>query len=146
MKVVVQRVKKASCIVDGHVVSQIGKGYLLLVGFTHGDTIEEAKKMAKKISNLRIFEDENQKMNLSIQTIKGEILSISQFTLYADTEKGNRPSFVDSMNPDEASKLYEEFNQILESEYHIPVKAGVFGAHMELAIVCDGPVTISLSF
>ena len=146
MKVVVQRVKEASCLVDGQVVSQIGKGYLLLVGFTHGDSLEEVRKMAKKIANLRIFEDENQKMSLSIQAVKGEILSVSQFTLYADTEKGNRPSFVDSMNPQEAEKLYEDFNHLLESEYQIPVQSGVFRAHMELPIVCDGPVTISLSF
>lgn len=146
MRVIVQRVKEASCIVEGKVVSRVNKGYMLLVGFTHGDTIEEVKKMAKKVANLRVFEDENQKMNLSINDVKGEILSISQFTLYADTQKGNRPSFVDSLNPASAILLYEAFNQILESEYQIPVRPGVFGAHMELAIVCDGPVTISLSF
>lgn len=144
MRVVVQRVKRASCIVNDKVVSQINHGFMLLVGFTHTDTMNEVCKMAKKINNLRIFDDEFGKMNLNIHDVFGEILSISQFTLYADTSKSNRPSFTKSMNRESAIALYDEFNQELEKKYEIVTKKGVFGAHMYLDVVCDGPVTITL--
>ena len=111
MRVVVQRVKNASCVIDGNLYSQIDTGYLLLVGFTHTDTLKEVKYLAKKIANLRVFEDENGKMNLSLKAVNGKILSISQFTLYADTKDGNRPAFIKAMNPVEASKLYDLFNE-----------------------------------
>lgn len=145
MKVVVQRVLNASCIVDGNVVSKIDKGLMLLVGFTHNDTIAEVDKMANKISKLRIFEDNAGKMNLSIKDINGEILSISQFTLYANPYEGNRPSFVNAMNPNDATVLYEKFNKKLE-ELGFKVGRGIFGADMKLDILCDGPVTINLEF
>jgi D-tyrosyl-tRNA(Tyr) deacylase len=146
MKVTLQRVNYANCIVDNQLVSEINKGLMLLVGFTHSDNIENVKKMAKKVANLRIFEDGDGKMNLSVKDIQGEILAISQFTLYADTNAGNRPSFVNSMRPDPANELYKEFVNILNNEYNIPTKMGVFGAHMYLNPVCDGPVTINMEF
>lgn len=146
MKVVLQRVQYANCIVEKEMVSEINKGYLLLVGFTHSDTIENVKKMAKKISALRVFTDEFDKMNLSIKDVNGEILAISQFTLYADPNSGNRPSFINAMKPDSAEALYQEFVKILNEEYQITTKKGVFGAHMELHTICDGPVTINLEF
>jgi len=145
MRVVIQRVKNASCVVNNELVSKINSGYMLLVGFTHSDTIETVKKMAKKIVNLRIFEDEAGKMNLNITQVSGEILSISQFTLYANTKDGNRPSFTESMNPTEAKKLYELFNEELRS-YNLTVKEGIFGAHMEISLINDGPVTINLEY
>lgn len=145
MKVVVQRVLNASCIVDGNVVSKVNKGLMLLVGFTHNDSIIQVEKMANKIAKLRIFEDDNGKMNLSIKDINGEILSISQFTLYANPYEGNRPSFVNAMNPTQATVLYEEFNKKLE-ELGFKVGRGIFGADMKLDILCDGPVTINLEF
>ncbi len=145
MKVVVQRVLKASCTVNNQVVGQINQGLMLLVGFTHQDTSNEVLKMANKIANLRIFEDDGGKMNLSLKNINGQILSISQFTLYANPYSGNRPSFVDSMKPDAALKLYEEFNQALRN-LDIEVATGIFGADMKLEIVCDGPVTINLEY
>lgn len=144
MRIVVQRVSRAKCIVDGNVVSEINKGYMLLVGLTHTDTIKEVEKLAQKVNNLRIFEDEFGKINLNIHDVNGEILSISQFTLYADTKKSNRPSFTASMAPTIAKELYEKFNEILNTQYNIVTKPGVFGAHMDLDIVCDGPVTITL--
>jgi D-tyrosyl-tRNA(Tyr) deacylase len=146
MRVVLQRVKRANCIVNSKIVSEINKGYLLLVGFTHDDNLDKVNKMAKKIANLRVFEDEQGKMNLSIKSVDGQILAISQFTLYADPTSGNRPSFVDAMKPLPANELYEEFVKILNDEYQIITKKGVFGADMELNPVCDGPVTISLEF
>ena len=145
MKVVVQRVLNAACIVNNKTVSKIDKGLMLLVGFTHGDSMSEVEKMANKISKLRIFEDEAGKMNLSVKDINGEILSISQFTLYANPYEGNRPSFVNAMNPKEATVLYEEFNKKLE-ELGFNVGRGIFGADMKLDILCDGPVTINLEF
>lgn len=144
MRIVVQRVSKAKCIVDNKVVSEIGKGYMLLVGLTHTDTLKDVETLARKVNNLRIFEDEFGKINLNIHDVNGEILSISQFTLYADTKKSNRPSFTLSMKPDEAKVLYEKFNEILNNVYNIKTLPGVFGAHMDLEIVCDGPVTITL--
>ena len=145
MKVVVQRVLNAACIVDGNTVSKIDKGLMLLVGFTHTDSLIQVEKMANKISKLRIFEDNAGKMNLSVKDINGEILSISQFTLYANPYEGNRPSFVDAMKPNDATVLYEEFNKKLEV-LGFTVGRGIFGADMKLDILCDGPVTINLEF
>jgi D-tyrosyl-tRNA(Tyr) deacylase len=141
MRVVVQRVKNASCVIDGKLYSQIDTGYLLLVGFTHTDGLKEIKYLAKKIANLRVFEDENGKMNLSLKAVNGKILSISQFTLYADTKDGNRPAFIKAMNPVEASKLYDLFNEELRT-YDIEVLTGQFGADMKINLLNDGPVTI----
>lgn len=145
MKVVLQRVKFAKCTVDGKVSGAINEGYMLLVGYTHTDTDEINKKMVKKIANLRIFEDENGKMNLDINKVNGSILSISQFTLYANTNEGNRPSFVNAMKPDEANRLYHLFNSHLR-EYGLTVEEGIFGAHMEIELLNNGPVTICLEF
>ena len=142
MKVVVQRSKKSKVTINNKVNGSIDKGYVLLVGFTHGDTTDIVDKMINKILNLRIFEDENDKMNLSIKDIDGSILSISQFTLYADSKKGNRPSFINAMKPDEASKLYDYFNQELSK--YIEVNTGIFGSDMKVEIYNDGPVTIIL--
>ena len=141
MRVVVQRVTKASCTIDGSLYSKIDKGYLLLVGFTHTDTEKEVKYLAKKIAGLRVFEDENGKINLSLKAVDGKILSISQFTLYADTKDGNRPAFVKAMNPTEASRLYDLFNEELR-KYEIEVQTGIFGADMKIELLNDGPVTI----
>lgn len=146
MKVIVQKVLSASCTVNDKITGKINHGYMLLVGFTHTDTMENVYKMAKKIVGLRIFEDENGKMNLDIKSVNGEILSISQFTLYGDCNKGNRPSFVNSMRPEFAEDLYLKFNEVLRQEYDMHVETGIFGAHMILDPVCDGPVTIELDF
>ena len=142
MRVILQRSKESKVTIDGKVNGKIDKGYVALVGFTDGDNTEIVDKMIKKIVNLRVFEDENEKMNLSIQDIGGSILSISQFTLYADSKKGNRPSFINAMNPTEASKLYDIFNQKLSEILH--VEKGIFGADMNVEIYNDGPVTIVL--
>ena len=141
MRVVVQRVKHASCVIDGNIFSKIENGFLLLVGFTQGDSEKELKYIAKKIAGLRVFEDAQGKMNLNLSSVNGQILSISQFTLYADTRYGNRPSFTDALNPVDASKLYDLFNDELRS-YGINVLCGSFGAHMEINLLNDGPVTI----
>lgn len=145
MKVVLQRVKHASCTVENVITGQIEKGYLLLVGFTNGDNVEKLDKAVKKISGLRIFEDENQKMNLNLEKVNGKILSISQFTLYANTNEGNRPSFIDALNPVEAKKLYLNFNEKLRSMDFV-VEEGVFGAHMDIELLNDGPCTIIYEF
>ena len=145
MKVVLQRVKHASCTVETVITGQIEKGYLLLVGFTNGDNVEKLDKAVKKISGLRIFEDENQKMNLNLEKVNGKILSISQFTLYANTNEGNRPSFIDALNPVEAKKLYLSFNEKLRSMDFV-VEEGVFGAHMDIELLNDGPCTIIYEF
>ncbi len=142
MRVILQRSKESKVTIDGKVNGKIDKGYVALVGFTDGDNTEIVDKMIKKIVNLRVFEDENEKMNLSIQDIGGSILSISQFTLYADSKKGNRPSFINAMNPTDASKLYDIFNQKLSEILH--VETGIFGADMKVEIYNDGPVTIIL--
>ena len=142
MKVVVQRVKNASVKVDGKLINKIGQGYLLYVGFTSGDDITIVEKMVKKIVNLRIFADNDDKMNKSILDIKGRILSISQFTLYADVKKGNRPSFVDAMDKDEALELYNVFNNKLNEI--VPTYSGVYGANMQIESINDGPITISI--
>ena len=140
MKIVVQRVKEASVTVDEKLINKIDQGLLLFVGFHQEDTEEDILKMIKKIVNLRIFADENDLMNKSILDIQGSILSISQFTLYANVKKGNRPSFIEAMNPNAAQKNYDIFNQKL-NEY-VPTYAGVFGADMQIKLINDGPVTI----
>lgn len=142
MKVIVQRVKKASCKVVGEVVGKIDNGFLLFVGFTHTDTKKEVEILANKILKLRIFSDQDGKMNLSIDKVNGSILSISQFTLYASLKGLNRPSFTDALNPTEAKALYDYFNEILEKNIH--VERGIFGADMQIELINDGPVTIIL--
>ncbi|MBQ6368109.1 MAG: D-tyrosyl-tRNA(Tyr) deacylase [Erysipelotrichaceae bacterium] len=143
MRLTVQRVSEASCTVDGKQISEIGPGYMLLVGFSVDDNEAIAKKMAQKVAKLRVFSDEEGKMNLDIHAVNGEILSISQFTLYGDARKGNRPSFVRALGGPEAIKLYDYFNQCLREE-GLQVKTGIFGADMKIALVNDGPVTIWL--
>ena len=144
MKVVLQRVKSASVTIEDVVVGTINQGYLLLVGIGPDDTKEDVQYLARKISGMRIFSDENGKMNLSIHQVNGSILSISQFTLFADTKKGNRPSYTSAANPELAKTLYEELNVLLRNEYGIVVETGVFGADMQVSLVNDGPVTILL--
>jgi D-tyrosyl-tRNA(Tyr) deacylase len=144
MKIIVQRVKEASCIVNNSLISKISNGYLLFVGLTHSDTIEDVKYLAKRVAKLRIFEDETNKLNKSILDMNYEILSISQFTLYANTKKGNRPSFTDAMEPLLAEKLYLDLTHILNNEYNIKTYNGVFGEYMDISLVNDGPVTILL--
>lgn len=143
MKVVLERVSEAKVVVKHEVVGAIGKGLMILVGFTHGDNEEKIKKMVHKISNMRIFEDENGKMNRSILDVTGSILSISQFTLYANTENGRRPSFEKQLPFEEAKKCYQLFNFELRNQ-NIPVEEGIFGEHMEVDHINDGPVTILL--
>lgn len=140
MKVVVQVCKSANVKIDGKENGKIDKGYVLLVGFTEGDNEEIAKKMASKIVNLRVFCDENDKMNLDIKSVNGKILSISQFTLYAKLN-GRRPSFSDALNYKDASKLYDYFNEKLREE-NVKVETGIFGADMKVELINDGPVTI----
>ena len=142
MRVVVQRSKKSSVTINGKVNGKIDHGYVLLVGFTEGDNEEIIDKMINKIINLRIFEDENEKMNLSILDTKGSILSISQFTLYANCTEGRRPSFTEALNPNEATKLYDIFNKKINEYVH--TETGIFGADMKVEIYNDGPVTIML--
>lgn len=143
MRVVVQRSKAARVVVGGETVGEIEKGYMLLVGVTHEDTEQDVNWLADKIAGLRVFEDEADKMNLSVQDIGGQILSVSQFTLYADCRKGKRPSFVQAARPEQAERLYEQFNARLRS-HGIPVKTGVFGAMMDVEFTNWGPVTIIL--
>ena len=143
MKVVLQVVQRASVTIDSEVVASIGKGYLLLVAFTEGDTLEIAKKMADKIVKSRLFPDENGKTNLSLSTIGGEILSVSQFTLYGSLKEGNRPSFVASMNQEQARPLYEAFYAYLYEIYPAS-SSGVFHADMKVELVNDGPFTLVL--
>ena len=140
MRVVLQRVLNADVKIDGKITGKINRGYVLLVGFTHDDTTEDIKSVSKKIVNLRIFEDENEKMNYDLNSVKGEILSISQFTLYAKLD-GRRPSFTNAMAFEQASKMYDLFNEELRS-YNIKVATGIFGADMKINLVNDGPVTI----
>lgn len=141
MRVVIQRVSKANVVIDEKENGAIGRGFLLLVGVEEEDTKEDVDYLTRKISNLRIFEDEAGKMNLSLREVKGEILSISQFTLHADTKKGNRPSFIKAAKPQKAESLYEELNQNLRNE-GFKVETGVFGADMAVSLINDGPVTI----
>ena len=143
MRLVVQRVKNASVEVDKKIVGKIDKGYLVLLGVTHTDTKEIADYLVKKLCNLRIFEDENGKMNLNIKQVDGSMLIVSQFTLYGDCTDGNRPSFTNAAKPDFANELYEYFCEKC-SENNIHVEKGIFGADMKVSLLNDGPVTIIL--
>ena len=141
MKIILQKVKKASVSVENKVVGSIDKGYCLLVGVHKESTEEDAKYLAKKVAQARLFEDENDKINLSLKDVGGSILSVSQFTLYADTKKGNRPSFTSAAGAEKANELYEKFNKFLREE-EVTVETGIFQTMMEVNIVNDGPVTI----
>ena len=141
MKVVLQRSGPANVKVNGEVTGSIEKGYVLLVGITHEDTVEDAKYIASKIANLRLWEDDEGKMNHSILEVGGDVLSVSQFTLYANTSKGRRPSFIEAARPEQAEGLWETFNELLEQE-GLKVETGIFGAMMDVSLVNDGPVTI----
>ena len=143
MRIVLTTVNEASVTIDGKLYSQISRGYLLLVGFTHDDNINIVNKMVNKLLSLRVFPDENGNTNLSIYDVDGEILSVSQFTLYADLKKGRRPSFVNAMRPEEATKLYDYFNDLLKDKYN-KVQTGVFGADMKVSSINDGPFTVIL--
>ncbi|MGE7985088.1 D-aminoacyl-tRNA deacylase [Lysinibacillus fusiformis] len=143
MKVVLQRSKTASVTVDGTITGAIDSGYVLLVGITHEDTQEDVAYLAKKVANLRLWEDADGKMNHSILEQGGAILSVSQFTLYGDAKKGNRPSFTSAARPEVAEPLWEAFNQALR-EHGLHVETGIFGAMMDVALINDGPVTILL--
>ena len=141
MKLVIQRVSKAQVDVDGKTVGKIDKGYMVLVGITHNDTEEIADYLATKLCNLRVFEDENGKMNLALKDVGGSLLLISQFTLYADCNGGNRPAFIDAARPEKAQPLYDYFcNKCAEKG--IEVQKGIFGADMKVSLLNDGPVTI----
>ena len=143
MKLVVQRVKNAKVDIEGKTVGAIDKGFLVLLGVTHNDTKDTADYLVKKLCNLRVFEDENQKMNLSLKDVNGKLLIVSQFTLYADCSGGNRPSFVNAAKPDVANELYEYFcNKCKENG--VEVQKGIFGADMKVSLLNDGPVTIIL--
>ncbi|WP_251717535.1 D-aminoacyl-tRNA deacylase [Lactobacillus agrestimuris] len=143
MRVIIQRVNHAQVDIDGETVGKIKKGFLLLVGLKDGDELDVVKKAADKIAKMRIFEDEDGKTNLSLKDVNGEILSVSQFTLLANTKKGNRPSFVDAMRPPRSKELWEDFNKELEDKgFH--VETGEFGADMQVSLENDGPFTIVL--
>jgi D-tyrosyl-tRNA(Tyr) deacylase len=143
MRILIQRVKSAKVVIEGQAVADIKQGLLLFVGVGKDDSVEDIERLTKKVINLRIFEDEQGKMNLNIKQVKGEVLSVPQFTLYADTRKGNRPGFDCSAEPEMAKEYWSRFNNLLR-ENGIPVKEGVFGAHMEVGLINDGPVTIWL--
>ena len=143
MRIVLQRVTSASVTVDGNVTGSIGKGYLVLLGVGQGDTEEDCHRLADKIINLRIFSDENDKINLSLSDVEGSLLIVSQFTLYADCRKGNRPNFIQAGKPDEAERLYDYFAEYCRSKGK-HVETGIFGADMKVELVNDGPFTIVL--
>ena len=143
MRLVIQRVKRAKCTVDEKITGQIDNGFMILVGIKESDTLDIVEKMADKVSKLRIFEDDEGKMNLDLKKVDGGILSISQFTLYGDCRKGNRPSFTEAKEPKAASEFYECFNDLLKAK-GFKVEKGIFGAHMEIELLNDGPVTIIL--
>lgn len=143
MRIIVQNVTRASCEVNQKIVGSISRGFCLFVGLTNGDNKEVVSKMANKLLSLRLFDDENGKTNLSLKDVNGEILSISQFTLYASVKDGRRPSFVNALNPKEASELYDYFNQCLKDAGY-KVETGIFGAMMKIDLVNDGPFTTIL--
>ena len=143
MRLVIQRVKQASVTVDGNRVSEIDQGLLVLAGVSHSDTLFDARFLAGKTARLRIFEDDAGKMNRSVQDIGGAILAVSQFTLYGDCTKGNRPSFIDAAPPEQGENLFNEFVEAL-AELGVPVQTGLFGADMKVELLNDGPVTILL--
>ena len=142
MRVLVQRVTSSSVEVEGKIVGKIDNGLMLLVGFTHTDSSKEIDYMVDKVINLRIFDDEEGVMNKSLLDVGGSILSISQFTLYADASKGRRPSYINALGGDKSSPLYDEFNQKLKEKVH--TETGIFGAEMKVSLVNDGPITIML--
>lgn len=144
MRIIVQRVSQANVAIDEKVVGEINKGFVLLVGVHDEDTPETVAYMARKIANMRIFADVDDKLNLNIDQVSGEILSISQFTLYARTKKGNRPSFIDAAKPDHGDRMYQLLNETLRNEYGLKVAEGEFGADMQVSLINDGPVTIIL--
>jgi D-tyrosyl-tRNA(Tyr) deacylase len=144
MRVLLQRVSKANVIVEGKITGEIGRGLLLLVGIRDGDSEAEVEWMARKVAQLRVFNDTHGKMNLSVQDVHGGVLAISQFTLYGDTAKGNRPSYITAARPEVAEPLYEQFCEQLAELVGKPVARGVFGAHMDVELTNDGPVTIML--
>lgn len=143
MRAIIQRVSEAKVEVDNEITGEIEKGFLVLIGVEEADTEKDCDYLVRKIVNMRIFEDENKKMNLSLKEVNGDILSISQFTLHANTKKGNRPSFVDAAKPVFANELYGMFNEKVRNE-GVKVETGVFGAHMNVNLTNDGPVTITL--
>ncbi|NRG47924.1 D-tyrosyl-tRNA(Tyr) deacylase [Bacillus sp. CRN 9] len=143
MKVVVQRSKEATVTVEKEMIGKISKGFVLLVGVTHEDTMEDAAYLADKIAHLRVFEDEDGKMNHSLLDVNGEILSVSQFTLYGDCRKGRRPNFMNAARPEQANEIYDGFNKLL-CEKGIKVETGKFGAMMDVQLTNDGPVTLIL--
>src|SRR5665647_921832 len=143
MRILIQRVSRASVTVGRERVAAIGRGYLALIGVTHADTVAGASKLAAKTARLRIFEDDAGLMNLALADVGGEVLAVSQFTLYADARKGNRPSFTDAARPEQGEAVYAAYVEALRME-GVPVKTGIFGAHMRVELVNDGPVTILL--
>ena len=140
MKAVIQRSLESKVSVDDKVTGKINQGLVILVGFTHDDTLDDIDYIVRKVVNLRIFDDENHVMNKSVQDVGGQILSVSQFTLMADTQKGNRPSYINALSGDKATTLYDTFNKKLSA--FVPVETGIFGADMKVEITNDGPVTI----
>ena len=143
MRVLLQRVTEAAVSVDGAEISRIGRGFLLLVGITHSDREEEAAWLAKKVAGLRVFEDSEGKMNLGLEDVAGEVLAVSQFTLYGDARKGRRPAFVDAARPEQAEPLMTRFCELIRQE-GVAVREGSFGAMMQISLVNDGPVTLML--
>ena len=143
MRAVVQKVKRAQVLSEGKLSGEIGQGLVVFLGVTHDDTEVDAKYLAEKVANLRIFEDSEDKLNLSVQDVGGEIMSVSQFTLYGDCRKGRRPSFTQAAKPERANELYEQFNDYLRKE-GLNVATGVFQTQMEVSLVNDGPVTMLL--
>lgn len=143
MRVLLQRVSRAAVAVDGAEVGAVGRGFLALVGVTHEDDVAEARRLAAKTARLRVFADDAGLMNLALGDVGGAVLAVSQFTLYADTRRGNRPGFTDAARPEQGEAVYEAFVEALRAE-GVPVETGVFGAHMQVELLNDGPVTILL--